>query len=139
VTLRHSRAGPDRVVGREDGVRVVAVAGDTVIGVVPREALAAVLSAVHRGGFGPLARLFDPERGPLDGQLRRAGLPAPAEAASSDRATVLLAVTAPGRAALVGDAISRAGAVRVYVTARGRIDAALDPVPLAGEPAGLHG
>lgn len=118
---------------------MAAVAGDTVIGVVPREALAAVLAAVHRGGFGPLARLFDPDRGPLDGQLRRAGLPAPAEASSQDRATVLLAVTAPGRAALVGDAISRAGAVRVYVTARGRIDAALDPMAGSAEQAGLHG
>ena len=93
--------------------------GDTVIGVVGRERLGSVLSAIHGGGFGPLARVFDPARGPLAGQLARAGLPLPPEAREADPATVLLAVTAPGRAARVADAMSRGGAHRVYVTARG--------------------
>lgn len=96
-----------------------APAGDTVIAAVERDRLGSVLAAVHGGGFGPLARVFDPARGPLAGQLSRAGLPLPPEAENPDGATVLLAVTAPGRAIRVADAMASGGAHRVYVTARG--------------------
>jgi hypothetical protein len=107
--------------------RVDSTVGDTVIGVVGRDRLGSVLAAVHGGGFGPLARVFDPARGTLAGQLARAGLPLPPEADEADPATVLLAVTAPGRAARVADAMSRGGARRVYATARG-VDADIAPV-----------
>lgn len=93
--------------------------GDTVIAAVARDQLGSVLAAMHGGGFGPLARVFDPARGPLAGQLARAGLPLPPEAENPDGTTVLLAVTAPGRAVRVADALATGGARRVYVTARG--------------------
>jgi len=105
--------------------------GDTVVAVVDRERLAAVLATVHRAGFGSLARVFDPARGDLGVQLRRADLPEPPEAARPDAGLVVLALTAPGRAAVAADAISRGGARSVYVTARGTAD---DPTPLRSLP-----
>ncbi len=96
--------------------------GDTVIAVVERDHLGGVLAAVHGGGYGPLARVFDPARGPLAGQLSRAGLPVPPEAENPGGTIVLLAVTAPGRAVRVADAMATGGAQRVYVTARGASD-----------------
>ncbi len=93
--------------------------GETVLGVVGRDRLPAVLAEIHRGGFGPVARVFDPGRGEVGAQLRRVGLPEPPEVAAADPAILVLAVTAPGRAALAAEAMTRGGAHPVYVTARG--------------------
>ena len=120
----------------------IRTAGDTVLAMVDRERLGGVLAAVHRAGLGSLARVFDPRRGPIAAQLRRAGLPEPPEAATADPALVMLALTVPGRAAIAADALARGGAHRVYVTARGataeanllRTDAAADPDPESGSP-----
>lgn len=46
----------------------------TVVAVVERERLNRLLTAVHRHGYGHLARVIDPARGDLPGQLLRAGL-----------------------------------------------------------------
>ncbi|MCC6313984.1 MAG: hypothetical protein IT337_08205 [Thermomicrobiales bacterium] len=98
--------------------------GDTVLGIVERGELGGVLSAVHRGGFGPVARVFDGARSPLAAQLERAHLPAPPEtAAASSGGIVVVVVTAPGRAPLVAETLSRAGATQVYVTARSGVPA----------------
>lgn len=116
--------------------------GDTVIAAVGRDQLGSVLAAVHGGGFGPLARVFDPARGPLAGQLTRAGLPLPPEAENPDGATVLLAVTAPGRAIRVADAMATGGARRVYVTTRGassRVPLVHPQEPAAGERGAVAG
>lgn len=94
-------------------------AGDTVIAVVERDRLPAVLAAIHRAGFGPLARVFDPARGPLGEQLRRAGLPLPPDIERPDAPTVVLAVTAPGRAGHAAETAAGGGATGIYVTTRG--------------------
>lgn len=113
--------------------------GDTVLGAVERDRLANVLASIHRGGFGPLARVFDPARGPLAEQLTRAGLPLPPEAGAASVDAVILAVTAPGRALRVADAMSRGGARRVYVTAAGRGSPSSAVVPVETGGAGAAG
>jgi len=94
--------------------------GDTALGIVAREALPAVLAAIHRRGYGPMARVFDPARGALDGQLRRAGLPVPPETDRAPTDRVVLGITAPGHAARIGDAMLQAGAAAVFVACKGR-------------------
>ncbi len=91
--------------------------GDTVLGVVDRARLPDVLAEIHRAGFGSVARVFDPRRSEVGAQLRRVGLPQPPEPAANDPALLILAVTAPGRAALAAEVMARGGAHRVYVTA----------------------
>lgn len=103
------------------------VVGDTTIGVIPRDRLADVLALIHRGGYGPMARVFDPIRGALAGQLDRAGLPDLPESVTSGD-VVVLGVTAPGHAARVGAALLGGGALAVYVTNKGRAGALLAPV-----------
>ncbi|MBA3414928.1 MAG: hypothetical protein H0U10_06880 [Chloroflexia bacterium] len=90
--------------------------GDTVLGVVDRVQLPAVLAEIHRAGFGSVARVFDPRRSEVGAQLRRVGLPQPPELDANDPAVLILAVTAPGRAARAAEAMERGGAHRVYVT-----------------------
>jgi len=47
---------------------------DTVLARVTRPGLSVVLTAFHRGGYGHLLRVLDPERAPLVSQLERAGI-----------------------------------------------------------------
>lgn len=101
--------------------------GDTVLAIVGRDRLPIVLAEIHRAGFGSVARVFDPGRAEIVGQLRRLGLPAPPEVAVADPAFLVLTVSAPGRAALAAEAIARGGARRVYVTRRGE-DAMATPL-----------
>lgn len=102
--------------------------GDTVLAVVRRDRLPAVLAEIHRGGLGTAARVFDPVRGEVGAQLRRVGLPIPPEATVNDSAVLVLAVTAPGRAVRAAEAMAKGGAERVYVTSRHE-EAPLNPVP----------
>lgn len=93
-------------------------AGDTVIAVVPEGRRPFVLAAIHRAGLGALARVFDPARGAVALQLRRAGLPALPESDLADPSASVLVLTVPGRASMAAAAISVAGADRVYITSR---------------------
>jgi hypothetical protein len=104
------------------------VIGDTTLGVIHRDRLPDVLAVIHRSGYGPMARVFDPARGPVAAQLERAGFPAPPECAASGQELVVLGVTAPGKAARIGVALMDAGAVAVYVTTRGKTSGPLSPV-----------
>ena len=100
--------------------------GEAVVGVFDRERLSSALVATHRAGFGPHARVLDPSRGDPAVQLRRAGFPPPFGPADLDPTTSLILVTAPGRAAAVSDALTRAGARAVHTLRRGQ-----EPAPVA--------
>ena len=93
--------------------------GDTVLAVVERDRLAAILAGIHRAGLGHVARVLDPKRGDLTGQLRRVGLPELPEATNADPASVIVAVTSAGRAGLAANLMANGGAKRVYVTSKG--------------------
>lgn len=116
----------------DESASIVPATGDTVAGVFERSTLSDALAATHRAGFGPHARVFDGARGDLAGQLRRAGFRLPL-APETDPATVLIVVTAPGRAATIAQLLARAGARAVYDARRGTApfaDAA--PIPAGG-------
>src|SRR5688572_5790456 len=101
---------------------------DTVLALVPRPNLNAVLTGFHRGGYGHLIRVMDPERASLVLQLQRAGV-AEARLAAGNGDQVVVFVPAPGRApqaasiALLNGAsdvevVSCAGATTETVTPR---------------------
>lgn len=107
--------------------------GDTALGVVQRGRLSALLAALHAGGLGPQARVFDPARGDVAAQLQRANLPVPPEVSAGDADPkddlVVVGVAAPGRAARAAETMLLVAAARVYVTTRG---ATAFAQPLAG-------
>jgi hypothetical protein len=69
---------------------------ETVLALVPRQNLNAVLTGFHRGGYGHLIRVMDPERASLTSQLQRAGVADARLAGDGDQVVVF--VPAPGRA-----------------------------------------
>ena len=75
-----------------------------VIGTFPRAELSAALAATHRAGFGPQTRVFDGARGDTGRQLERAGLRM-LDGAVPPADAVLIVVTAPGRTAVVAEAL----------------------------------
>jgi hypothetical protein len=98
---------------------------DVVVAAVDRASLSAVLSAIHRSGYGHLTRVLDPERGDVTAQLRRAGIAVPVgfEFDGTQRVGVMIsaAVRTPAAAAL----LRQLDASEVWTT--GRTTA---PIPL---------
>lgn len=97
----------------------VAIPGgaDHILGAFSRERLGAALAAVHRSGYGPQARVFDGARGDVIRQLSRAGLRVH-DPASIGADTLLIAVNAPGRAAMVAELFSELGAASVVMASK---------------------
>ena len=90
---------------------------DHVLGVYARDHLGAALAAVHRSGYGPQARVFDGARGDVTQQLSRAGLRVH-DASSIPAEALLIAVNAPGRAAMVAELFSELGAEAVIFASK---------------------
>ena len=70
---------------------------DTLIAVVPRARLSAMLTAFHRNGYGHVTRVLDPERAPVAQQLGRAGVHESRIASAKLDDSVILFVPAPKR------------------------------------------
>lgn len=115
--------------GVVDGERIE---GDAVIAAVPRGRLSAVLAAVHRGGQGHNARVLDPARGDVRGQLRRAGVQQPIALDPRAKDIVLILIHAPGRIAKTADLLKRAGETEVHIV--GRSGATIPHSPAALPP-----
>jgi hypothetical protein len=92
--------------------------GDAVIGIVERNRLSAVLTAVHRGGHGHNARVIDASRGDVPGQLSRAGVTQTLDLTSNPPDSVLVLIHAPGRIAKTTELLQRAGADPIHVVNR---------------------
>lgn len=94
--------------------------GETVLAVMPRDRLTTALTMFHRGGFGHVIRVLDPDRAPIRAQLTRAGVPVARLMGCCGASDVLLLVHAPAR---TGQAVSLAtqfGATDTEVVARER-------------------
>src|SRR5687767_6753031 len=91
---------------------------DTILAVVPRTNLSAVLTGFHRGGYGHLIRTLDPERAPITSQLQRAGIEA-ARLTSVGPNEVVVFVPAPGRTTQAAAMAMANGAVDVEPVTRG--------------------
>jgi hypothetical protein len=105
---------------------------DVVVAVFDRDQLTTGLVAVHRAGLGPMARVLDPARGGLDDQFRRTGYQVPVNFSDAGSDSVLVIVTAPGRAERAVETLRRAGARAVYLATRGGLP--IDPGAGAPEP-----
>jgi hypothetical protein len=92
--------------------------GDAVIGIVERNRLSTVLTAVHRGGHGHNARVIDASRGDIPGQLSRAGVIQTIDFTSNPPDSVLILIHAPGRIAKTTELLQRAGADPIHVVNR---------------------
>ena len=86
---------------------------DTVVAGVVSEQLPEVLVGIHRGGFGSAARVLDPRRGSVAGQLHRAGYRVPAELDASPHLAVLL-IHAPGKAEFISNCLHQLHVDLVY-------------------------
>jgi hypothetical protein len=88
-------------------------ASETVLGLVPKEHLPSILSAVHAAGLGRQVSVVDPERGDVPGRLRRLGITGPTQLAAPNPDTVLVVVPAPGRIAPTEALLLERGATAV--------------------------
>jgi hypothetical protein len=88
------------------------------IGVFVRNDLTNVLSLLHVQGAGQTARVFDPARGEIMGQLRRAGLTADLGFLPLGADDVVVLVRSAGQAAQIGELMLRARAKDVRIVPR---------------------
>lgn len=91
---------------------------DVVVVILDREALGSVLPAVHRHGFGHVARVLTTERGALRVQLKRMGVPVEGAPVSIDDATTLLVLSAAARSSSAAGLLVRATAGPVWIVSR---------------------
>ncbi len=106
--------------------------GEYVIALVGTDQLPVALAALHHAGYGSNARVFDPARGDVDGQLRRAGVPPEGLPGALGGGEVAIGVQAAGRAMAVVATLIGAGVERNYLVAgdghwRAAIASAGDP------------
>jgi hypothetical protein len=98
---------------------------DVVVAAVDRAILSAVLSAIHRGGYGHIARVLDPERGDVAGQLRRAGVSVPLGFVFDGTHRVAVMISAAARTLAAAALLRQLGASEVWTT-----DRTTAPIPL---------
>jgi hypothetical protein len=101
---------------------------DTLLAIVPRVRLSAVLTAFHRDGYGHVTRVLDPERAPLPNQLGRAGVQSSRLANAPLTDAVMLFVHAPMRTAAAAALAVAHGALEIALVPCG------DPVSAAIAP-----
>jgi hypothetical protein len=94
---------------------------ETVVALVPRARLGDILTAVHAAGLGRQASVVDPQRGDVDGRLRRLGLDDIGQVPHADVDSVLVIVPAPGRIGSTETLLRDKGAIAV--TQCGRLPA----------------
>lgn len=123
---------------------------DAAVAILDRQTLPNILPVVHTHGLGHVARVLTAERGDLQSQLRRMGVPAEGAPESVLGAATLLVLSAAARSPAAAGLLLRAGASSAWtVTRRGEWKAVDDevtlvsPKPLAPPPPsqaipGLH-
>jgi hypothetical protein len=92
---------------------------DAALGLFDWERLSGALVATHRAGFGPQARVLDPARGDVPGQIRRAGFSPPPDPRRGGAEHGVDPRHRARPAARVGDIFAGAGAKVVHLLGRG--------------------
>jgi hypothetical protein len=106
-------------------------AAEVVLAEVDRDALSGVLTHLHRGGFGHLTRVFDPERGDPRAQLRRAGVEPPLGFVL-EAGRVAVMISAAARAATAAGLLERLETARVWLAARAPAETSFPVLTPAG-------
>jgi hypothetical protein len=91
---------------------------DVVVAVTERTQLPLLLTNLHRGGYGHVVRVLDPERGDVAGQLRRAGVEPPLGLAAAGQDGVVLMIAAAARTAAAAGLLRRLGVRSIWTTVR---------------------
>jgi hypothetical protein len=91
---------------------------DAVAGIIRRDQLPNVLTLIHRAGLGPQARVLDPERGDLPGQMTRAGLVDPPALDPVAGEETVLVVFSAGRMPAAIDAMEQFGGREIQTLSR---------------------
>lgn len=107
---------------------------DAVVGIISRDQLPNVLTLIHRAGLGPQARVLDPERGDLPGQLTRAGLVDPPALDPAPDEEMVLVVFSAGRMPAAIAAMEQFGGRDIQTLSR-RTSLALPASPSRAMPA----
>lgn len=91
---------------------------DSVIAIVDNETLTDILPIVHAQGLGNVARVLSAERGDLQSQLKRMGVPSEGAPQVVQEAALLLVLSAAARSRSAGGLLLRAGASPVWTVTR---------------------
>lgn len=91
---------------------------DVVVALVDKLTLSDILPAVHTHGLGHVARVLSVERGDLQSQLKRMGVPAEGAPDLIFDATTLLVLSAAARSPAAAGLLLRAGASTVWTVTR---------------------
>jgi len=93
---------------------------DAVVAVIPEEQVGEVLPAIHRAGYGHLARMIRTGKRPVLDQLQRAGVPVSQAPTAIAELPAVLLVSAAARSPMAAALLMRHGASRVWtITATG--------------------
>lgn len=87
---------------------------DSVVAILDRIALSAILPIVHAHGFGHVARVLSAERGDLRSQLKRVGVPSEGAPRTVLDAGTVLVLSAAARSPAAGGLLIRSGATQVW-------------------------
>lgn len=87
---------------------------DSVVAIVPDEAVRDILPAIHRAGLGHISRLIRAGRGTVVDQLRRAGVPVAQAPESLESSQAALLITAAARSPMAASLVLHHGASQVW-------------------------
>lgn len=88
---------------------------DSVVAIVPDDAVRDILPAVHRAGLGHLARLVRAGRRSVLDQLQRAGVPVSQAPASIEQCRAALLISAAARSPMASSLVLQHGASTVWI------------------------
>jgi len=91
---------------------------DSVVALVPEDAVRNVLPAIHRAGLGHLARMIRTGRRPVLDQLQRAGVPVSQAPAGLRECDAILLVAAAARSPMAASLLLQSGANQVWTVSR---------------------
>lgn len=99
---------------------------DSVVAIVPDDALSTILTHIHRAGLGHNARVLRPRATSLTMQLTRAGIPTGQAPERVDDAQALLLVMAAARSPMAADITIQHGASATWIVNRSGIWSIVD-------------
>ena len=95
-------------------IELIIMLQDSVVAIVPDDAVRDILPAVHRAGLGHLARLIRAGRSSVLQQLQRAGVPISQAPASLETSRAVLLITAAARSPMAASLVLQHGANAVW-------------------------
>lgn len=104
---------------------------DSVVALIPEDKVGSVLPAVHRSGYGHLARMIRSGKRAVLDQLQRAGVPVTQAPEALAGIPAVLLVTAAARTPMAAALLLREGASRVWTVSANGIWAELEDAVLA--------